>query len=467
MDLVARMMVSGLMNGLGRASLVLRDEAEADRHFAEAVRLVTPDADTELVARARGVQERANLGLLPDAVRIVAASKRAALDMPTARRIAAVEREQAVLSAAIAGPLLSMPGLRAATVAATSNTQALLSDCLSAEDPMLALANVAEDLSPVERTRLHILVADHYQKDDPLMAIDALTAAAEALPPGHPALRLALSHRLLAMNLSDVALRGLVQDLIGAPGLWSSAERDKLLAAFTMDDIASKGHGHVVLLTWLRGLGAATVRPGQVVIEIGTTRENVPNQGSTAILGQYCADMGLRFITVDMDPYNTGRAAQMFERAGWQHEAVTSKGEDYLQSWQGSVDHVFLDAYDFDHGKHSERRQQRYETYLGSRIDELQCHQMHLDCAKSLVRILSETGTICIDDTWQDDSGAWTAKGTTAVPYLLKNGFEVVEARNNAVLLRRKARRKASPRKPPAEPKAAARKAPARRRGTP
>src|SRR3546814_16508885 len=96
-----------------------------------------------------------------------------------------------------------------------------------------------------------------------------------------------------------------------------------------------------------------------------------------------------------------------------------------------------LDAYDFDHGKHSELRQSRYKKFLGSEIDEIACHEMHLDCAKSVHLKLSAGGLVCIDDTWIDD-GKWCAKGTLAVPYLLDNGFEIVEARNRAALLRRK-----------------------------
>jgi hypothetical protein len=95
---------------------------------------------------------------------------------------------------------------------------------------------------------------------------------------------------------------------------------------------------------------------------------------------------------------------------------------------------VFLDAYDFDHGRHSELRQSRYLKYLGARIDEQACHQMHLDCAGTLVRRLWEHGAVCIDDTWREQ-GSWTAKGTLAMPFLLEQGFALVDARNRAALL--------------------------------
>jgi hypothetical protein len=117
-------------------------------------------------------------------------------------------------------------------------------------------------------------------------------------------------------------------------------------------------------------------------------------------------------------------------------QALTAKGEDYLRERRDPVDFVFLDAYDFDHGKHSELRQSRYVKFLGSRIDEQACHEMHLDCARSLVRLLSPDGVVCVDDTWLED-GRWSAKGTLAMPFLLDHGFELVDARNRATLLRR------------------------------
>lgn len=470
-DLAARVLVSGLLNGLARASIVLRDDDAAQRQFEEAIHCVTPDADCALLARARGIQERAAMGLLPEAMRLVETSAQLAEESPGRREVQALRRDVSLLRAALAGPLLSTQALRAAAVDPDGKVAATLAEVLAEKgDPLMALAARAEALRPEDQARLHIALADHFQKNDPLMAIDALTSASDVLPAGHPDLRLALTHRLLAMNLGPVALRGMVRDMVAAPGLFTLDEQARLLASLSAGEIQDKGHGHVLLMAHLCGAGARTLKPGQVVIEIGTTRENVPNQGSTAILGKFCADLGLRFITVDMDPFNTARAAQFFDRQQWEFEAVTAKGEDFLAGWEGMVDHVFLDAYDFDHGKHSERRQARYETYLGSRIDEEQCHKMHLDCAVSIVRILAPDGTLCIDDTWQDETGAWTAKGTTAVPYLLANGFEIIDARNNAVLMRRKPAGKTT-RKPAARPKTEAKtktpppvKAPARQK---
>jgi len=199
-------------------------------------------------------------------------------------------------------------------------------------------------------------------------------------------------------------------------------------------------HGHDLLLSYLHQQSAEkkAQTKGKLLVEIGTTREDVPGQGSTMQLAKLCHSIGMDFVTVDMDPNNGKIAQSSFQQLGYSFKAINQKGEEYLADYRGSLDYVFLDAYDFDHGKHSELRQSRYKKYLGSEIDEQQCHKMHLDCAISIVQKLNDDGVVCIDDTWQDNDNRWTAKGTTAVPYLLENGFEIIEARNRAVMLKRR-----------------------------
>ena len=200
-------------------------------------------------------------------------------------------------------------------------------------------------------------------------------------------------------------------------------------------------HGHEVLLAYLKthldSIRKHHASRPAVMLEIGSTRENIPGQGSTKILAEYCHAEGIHFITVDMDPDNTQTAARLFHEMEVDFEAINGKGEDYLREYEGGLDFVFLDAYDYDHGKHSELRQSRYRKYLGSAIVDGQCHQMHLDCAESLSKKLSPSGLICVDDTWLTN-GRWSAKGTLAMPYLLDNGFFLLDIRNRAALLGRK-----------------------------
>ena len=196
-------------------------------------------------------------------------------------------------------------------------------------------------------------------------------------------------------------------------------------------------HGHELLMKTIRQhlshIRSQTNTPLNL-IEIGSTREEVPGQGSTAKLASFCQHHQIHFITVDMDPDNTERAHNTLQAINPSFEAVTAKGEDYLQSYPHTIDFIFLDAYDFDHGNHSETRQQKYEQNLGTRINDADCHAMHLSCAQTLTSKLTPWGLIGFDDVWYQE-GNWAGKGTTAVPFLLNKGFTIIASENRAIVL--------------------------------
>jgi hypothetical protein len=198
------------------------------------------------------------------------------------------------------------------------------------------------------------------------------------------------------------------------------------------------GHGQELLLAFAKKhaprLRGACGERKPLLLEIGTTRESSSGQGSTRRLAEFCHSQGFHFITVDMDRANTDLAAQMFRENNYPFEAVHSKGEDFLSGYRGTIDMAFLDAYDFDHGKHSELRQARYEKFLGSRIDESECHRMHLECSRLILPLAAPWMLMCVDDTWLHE-GRWTAKGTLAVPHLLENGYHFLDIRNRSVLM--------------------------------
>jgi len=200
-------------------------------------------------------------------------------------------------------------------------------------------------------------------------------------------------------------------------------------------------HGHALLIqvledrrpSWLR-------RKGITMLEIGSTREALPSQDSTRKLAEFCQQHGWRFTTCDMDPANTERAAALFESMGVPFEAVTDKGEDYVSRTTKEFDVVYVDAYDFDHGKHSAARQARYEEFLGSRIDQRDCEIMHLEVMKGLNRSGRRNCLVVIDDTWQKEpNGPWLGKGPLAVPWALTHGWDLIEVDSDrkAVVLER------------------------------
>lgn len=285
------------------------------------------------------------------------------------------------------------------------------------------------------------------QSGDKVTALSYLNQARKAIAAPSREILTTFVKRLIKLGQLNEAEAVFTQAVLDGTGILPLSDSEKSVikkASQSIHQIVGQRseHGHDLLLSaFNKHLPSITPQMNgrkPVLIEIGTTREDVPGQGSTRKLADYCKNHGIEFITVDMDPHNADMAQRMFsemETAGFQ--AIAMKGEDYLRDYSGSMDFVFLDAYDFDHGKHSELRQSRYEKFLGSRIDETECHRMHLDCAQSVAQKLSPFGLVCVDDTWLED-GRWTAKGTLAVPYLLANGFELVEARNRAALLRRK-----------------------------
>lgn len=175
------------------------------------------------------------------------------------------------------------------------------------------------------------------------------------------------------------------------------------------------------------------------MLEVGTTREPIPGQDSTRVLAEFCKEHGWDFVTCDMDPANGARAQELFDSMGVDFKVVTGKGEDYIASQRKAFDVVYLDAYDFDHGKHSEVRQERYEQFLGSRIDQEACEIMHLDAMKAMNKAGRKDCLVVIDDTWKV-KGVWVGKGPKAVPWAVNNGWNLTmqSDENRAVVLERK-----------------------------
>lgn len=316
---------------------------------------------------------------------------------------------------------------------------ALAEDCLSDAGGFYERLDTHLRHLPVrDGALLLICCAAHYTaKNEAVHALGLLAEAEEMIDGNDRPLRLLSAELLLRLRKPDLALATLTADALAGPLRLEPVQQSALREA--LGRYAPSGeneHGHALLLSRLRNEPPAPTQRRRVMIEIGTTREHVPGQGSTEKLARLCAELNIDFVTVDMDQRNSAMARRMFRRLGLPFRAVTAKGEDFLSEWaEGLIDYCFLDAYDFDHGQHSELRQSRYEAFLGSRISDAQCHRMHLDCAHSLVEKLSPDGIICFDDTWMDEEGVWTAKGKTAMPYLLSRGFRVVDARNRAALL--------------------------------
>lgn len=409
---VGRVLLAGLFNTLGRASMAAGREDRAGRHFERAVSAGQLGSEV----RRLGQQRR------DDMLR----------ELGAAQSASAAQRRLGIAQSAEAPAWLSEVANR----------------CLAADDfhdgVDQALATLVT--RPRDRLQLHLLLSAGFEaRGDRLTALHFLNLARQEADAADPALRAELMRRYVALGRAGDAVDLVVDSALGGAGLADEALAQSMRQAYQrarQAEQAREEHGHELLLAYLRvhlaALRATIAGRAPTLVEIGTTRELVPGQGSTTKLAEYCREQHLHFITVDMDPHNAGAARGLFERLGVGFEAEAMKGEDYLRGRTDPIDVVFLDAYDFDHGKHSELRQSRYRKFLGASIDERQCHRMHLECAEAIVAHRSPAEVVCIDDTWLD-AGQWTAKGTLAMPYLLEHGYELVEARNRAALLRRMA----------------------------
>ena len=406
----ARILIAGVHHTLARAAVATGDSLRSARHFDRSLPMALPGGETRRLLQGR--HERA------------------------------VERLQELRARARSG--FAEPPTAAAD--APDWLVDLVHTCVSASDVHEQVDRSVERLlrDPVDRARFFLLLSDEFRsRKDNMTALSFLAAARALAGSLNDGQRAGIARRLVALGKADEAMDLLLGKALEAvvDGRLSALDRSAMLTAYSkVRKVAQAGrdHGHDLMISHLRSalpaLAPEAAARKLVLIEIGTTREDVPGQGSTRKLAEFCKQQGLHFITVDMDPHNSLMARQTFASLGVPFEAVTAKGEDYLRDYRGAMDFVFLDAYDFDHGNHSDMRQSRYEKFLGARIDELACHQMHLDCAQSVRTKLSAFGAVCVDDTWLD-GGLWTAKGTLAMPYLLGHDFKIVVARNRAALL--------------------------------
>lgn len=187
-------------------------------------------------------------------------------------------------------------------------------------------------------------------------------------------------------------------------------------------------HGHSLMIEFLDL--DSSIR-GKTLIEIGTTREQLDGQDSSSYFYKISKKRGINFITVDMDPENTERIKDRFSDI----DAICSKGEDFLQSFTGTIDYLYIDAFDFYHNGHSPKRHESYQKNLDTTINDKSCHKMHLDCATNCIEKMSAGGVIVIDDCFGEKFER--GKGVTAIPFLIDNGFKVIRKNSQAVALQK------------------------------
>jgi hypothetical protein len=164
-----------------------------------------------------------------------------------------------------------------------------------------------------------------------------------------------------------------------------------------------------------------------VFVEIGSSRNG--DDGSTAVIASWAEQKNKKLITVDFDPkVSSALKQQCLPNV----EIVNSIGEDYLRSFNGTISFLYLDNFDWDwHPMNTEdfviEQQVRYKE-LGRTMTNVTSQMAHLNQAILAMPRMSLRSLVVCDDTWYNEHwGHYSGKSGAAVPYLIGQGYRVLE----------------------------------------
>jgi glycosyltransferase involved in cell wall biosynthesis len=161
------------------------------------------------------------------------------------------------------------------------------------------------------------------------------------------------------------------------------------------------------------------------VLEVGSDRF----EGSTSFFSDICKTINVPFYSVDVEPGANERA-----RAVVGDKAYLMTGEDFMRKVAPTLDtkfsFVFLDNFDFliksfkwEWKDHTEA----VYNSLGMALNNENSQKAHLEQAQLVQPYLTPDVIIGFDDTWQKPDGTFDGKGGTAIPWLLENGYFIIE----------------------------------------
>jgi hypothetical protein len=219
----------------------------------------------------------------------------------------------------------------------------------------------------------------------------------------------------------------------------------KISGVFNRGKKETKHKGHELITDHRSVIFSKTNNPGYV-IEIGSDR----NAGSTYQIAKLANKHRFNFITVDIDIKATARAEKILKKINNEYRAINDYGEDFLRKTDLPLWLVYLDAFDIPGLWHTSEVIESYNDH-NIKLTLENCHKMHYDCAVSICEKMAVGGFVCFDDVNPiDDSGnlifdrvepgykKWSGKGATAIPYLIEQGFEIIDNKRACALLIRR-----------------------------
>jgi hypothetical protein len=171
-------------------------------------------------------------------------------------------------------------------------------------------------------------------------------------------------------------------------------------------------------------------------VEIGTNRNF--QDGSTKIISTWAQHYGKNLQTVDIDPIVVEFVKQ-FNIPNL--EMYNRTGEVFLSEFPLDTHYIsllYLDNFDWDwHPENSEdfvlEQQVRYQE-LGFEMNNVNSQRAHLNQMIAALPAMGKQCIVILDDTWYNRYwGHYSGKGGAVVPYLLNNGFKVLETEEQPV----------------------------------
>jgi hypothetical protein len=158
--------------------------------------------------------------------------------------------------------------------------------------------------------------------------------------------------------------------------------------------------------------------PGECIIEVGAG-------SSTIFLAQLGAHRTVPVYSIDV------RSAAAFGLPAV--HAIRGRAEDVLANWERRPVPKFawVDGYDWPYsfleGTPHLAQVQREYAERGEEITEEASQASHFQIARALHRLTGEGCAVAFDDTWYHPRDGWRGKAGTAIPYLYRRGWSVVD----------------------------------------
>ena len=178
----------------------------------------------------------------------------------------------------------------------------------------------------------------------------------------------------------------------------------------------------------------------EVMVELGSDRW----EGSTAYFADLANAHNTRLITVDLDSEAYHRVTKTVNKDHLNRvDFVCADASLWCRSFDLlslKIKVLYLDNFDWDwepdRPTDEIRKQQAWYQARGIEMTNLNCQINHQSQMMSLLPCMAPKSIVCVDDTYEY-KGVYIGKGGSAVPYLMVNGYQLLESGDYGVILGR------------------------------